>query len=133
MKIHVLAGLLIGILPFAAWADCELDKKTITINNCPDDAKQFLQRMATCSYFAGEHTGGSSPERDREVNEEFKKWRCLDTDRKGNEKEFWQIIEKYRNAGSYTIYVAVLDTLQQIDPEFILRIAEKTRCDTKSN
>ncbi len=35
----------------------------------PHDVQSFVEKYRLCEHFRGEHTGGSSPERDQQVNE----------------------------------------------------------------
>jgi hypothetical protein len=38
----------------------------------PVDVQAFVEKYQHCVHFLGEHTGGSSPERDKQVNERIK-------------------------------------------------------------
>lgn len=40
-------------------------------SDLPEDVQTFLESYRLCEHFRGEHTGGASPERDREVNEKI--------------------------------------------------------------
>ena len=42
----------------------------------PRDARAVVERLATCNHFAGEFTGGNSPERDAEVRASVAKFGC---------------------------------------------------------
>lgn len=44
--------------------------------NLPRDAARVIERLAACHHFAGEHTGGASPVRDREVAAAVSELRC---------------------------------------------------------
>ncbi len=37
----------------------------------PQDVQNFVEQYRLCEHFRGEHTGGSSPERDQHVNEQL--------------------------------------------------------------
>ena len=39
----------------------------------PQDIQSFEEQYRLCEHFRGEHTGGSSPERDQQVNEQLAK------------------------------------------------------------
>jgi len=45
---------------------------------CPADITKYIERESACGHFSGEFTGGSSPERDKEVDAELKKYDCSD-------------------------------------------------------
>lgn len=51
---------------------CSLLANTVALaDSLPEDILSFEKEYKLCEHFRGEHTGGSSPERDREVNQQI--------------------------------------------------------------
>ena len=57
----------------------------------PGDVQSFVEKYQLCEHFRGEHTGGSSPERDKQVNERVAEV-CPEAD-----KVLVQLRKKYRS------------------------------------
>ena len=56
----------------------------------PRDAAKVVERVAACNHFAGEHTGGNSAVRDKEVAEAVSRLRCdvIDRDAEALRKKY---------------------------------------------
>ena len=98
-----------------AFAACEISEQIDKVLNCPDDVKAFLEHRAICQHFGGEQTGGTSPQRDKQVYEAVEKHQCS----RDTKQEFLTLVKKYR----YTVtYSDMLKTLNNIDETYIVEL-----------
>lgn len=102
----------------SAYAACEMDNRTLTVSNCPEDVKKFIERVASCNHLSGEHTGGQYPDQDKFVEDALLKQDCANGQKAYDDLN--TLVTKYRV--EYKIHYGFMKTLNDIDPTYVYEL-----------